>query len=423
LKEELLHFIWKFRLFNTSELVTTDGDEIWIHSTGHHNSNAGPDFLDARIQIGSETWVGHVEIHVLASDWNAHGHQHDEKYENVILHVVYKSNKLIYHSNPGDLPVLELCRIMDHAYESKYAHLIQSEKWVPCSTGIKRVNPTILETWKQRLVVSRLERKVTSVFNILESTTGDWNETTYRVLARNFGFNLNSDAFYRMAELVPYKLLLQHRDSAFQTQALVFGQAGFLSDVPKDDYHDKLKDEYLYLSSKLKLEPMNLSAWNKLRTRPSNFPEIRLSQFASLMYKMPEIRSALLRNHDKNQIMGILESKTSEYWECHSAFGIVSPKETRNLGEASRENIIINSIVPLLFAHGHYTGIENGSELCLALLESCKPELNKITRGWKKIGLSVENSGDSQALIELKNEFCAGKKCLNCHIGVQLLRS
>jgi len=424
MKEDFLHFIWKFRLFNSLELETTEGEKIEILKTGIHNHDSGPDFSMASVKIGDKIWNGNVEIHIHSSDWTKHNHQNDMAYGNVILHVVYENDKNIYLHNPGDLPVLVLKNLILPEYLSKYNKLNLSKDWIPCASQFPEIDSFKLNSWLERLAILRMQRKSAEVIKIYYDTDKDWNETYYRWIFRSFGFKINSGAFQNLAEIIPRKILKKHAHSLFQIEALLFGQAGILNVDFSEDYPNKLKKEYLFLAKKYELKSMNVTQWKFSKTFPSNFPTKRIAQLAAFMSTEKISFDQVVNITDVQMIKDQLRSETSEYWKTHYKFGNAAKSETSNkMGEQSANNILINTVATVIFTYGKKVEKEEIIDLALGLLDSIKPESNSIIKNWKSLGVRAGSAKETQALIELKREKCEKKKCLTCVIGAELIRS
>lgn len=426
--EDFLQYIWKYRLFKTTDLLTMVGESVVVYQAGLHNTNAGPDFLNARIKIGEETWSGHVEIHVRSSDWKRHHHAENEQYKNVILHVVYENDVDIFLHQPGDLPVLILKDLFYEEQWQRYLNWLESKTWIPCERQIRDVSQLSWIAWKDRLIIERLEQKSGYIHDLLKRTENDWNETFYRIVARNFGFKTNSDGMEMLAESLPQRLLAKHRSDPLQVEALLFGQAGFLEQEFHDEYPRDLKQEYRFLQRKYNLSPMNSSVWKLSRMRPANFPTIRIAQFADLVCKSDHLFSILIENENIAKIVDFLIVDAHPYWSSryqfdkpiHSELG--NSRASLRLGGASIENIMINTIAPMLFSYGQHYSDEKFIERSQKILELCPAESNRIIAEWSKLEIKATNAADSQSLLWLYNAYCDKKRCLNCNIGLELLK-
>lgn len=423
MKEDFLHFLWKYKLFNTLELKTTEGEDLTVVKPGTHNFHSGPDFSNAQIQIGNKLWSGNVEIHIKSSDWYNHAHQHDDAYKNVVLHVVYEHDKEVFLTQEGDLPVLELKSIIAPNYLEKYETLQKSRGWVPCANHFPEIEEIKIEQYLERLAVNRLQRKSTEVLRIYFECEKDWNETFYRWLARSYGFKINSDAFEELARRIPLKLIKKHSNSTLQIEALLFGQAGMLEKEFTEDYCTALKKEYTFLAKKYELKPMNAVAWKFSKTHPSNFPTKRIAQLAAFLCNEQGTFSKVLKVGKVTEIKKLLARSTSAYWRDHYRLGVVTrQKRTGAMGISSIENLIINSICTILYAYGRKSEDYSLIDKALRFLQVLPPEKNSIITKWKSIGLEADSALSSQALIELKRENCEQKKCLTCLLGLEILR-
>ncbi|SMO68257.1 DUF2851 family protein [Solitalea koreensis] len=420
--EEFLHFVWKYKLFELNDLCTNNHEKIEIIHSGYHNADAGPDFLDARLRIGDTLWAGNIEIHKCSSDWLKHGHSTDRSYDSTILHVVFEDDVHIQLTNGVHLPTLELKNKIGTGLLSKYSGLSETVHEIPCSSLLKSVDPFLIHTWLNRLVVERLETKIQLLDDELERNKGDWEETFYRFMAAAFGFKINADPFIQLARSIPHNLYAKHKNSHFQIEALLFGQAGFLNEQLKDAYAQRLHKEYKFLAHKNGLKPLEKYVWKFLRLRPANFPTIRIAQFADLIYKSNHLFSKILDTENAKKIKQLMEVEASEYWNEHYHFDKKSKWSVKKIGNAGIDLILINVIVPFLFLYGKQKNVPSYMDRALNLLEFLPTENNKVTKLYTELGIKSENALQSQALIELKKFYCDRKKCLNCSIGVKILK-
>lgn len=424
MNEDFVNFIWKYRLFNQKPLRTTNGTPVEISSSGRYNPHAGPDFVDVQVRIGSTTWVGNAEIHIRTSDWERHGHTQDKAYNNVILHVVYENDCNAFREDGTEPAVLEIKSYINENITNRYQILIQNMTWIPCEKQLALVDPVYIQSCLQRMLAERLEEKSNAVYTLLEENKGDWGQTCYVLLARNFGFKLNALPFELVARSLTSKILEKHKSNPFQLEALIFGQAGFLEELPADDYISSLQKEYRYLKHKYQLHPIDSYLWKYLRLRPQNFPAIRLSQFASLLHHSGQLFSKLLDARDVKEIKALFGSvRLSTYWETHNKPGKSCRKGSLSLGKESIVNILINTVSVLLFSYGKYISNEEISNRALNLLESIPAETNHIILRYRQLGVKAVGADSSQALLQLKKTYCDRKKCLNCAIGARIINS
>ncbi len=421
LQEDFLYYIWKVKQFDHRELTTTDGKALQILEYGTRNHHSGPDFLHAKIQIDDTIWAGHVEMHIKASDWNQHGHQSDPNYQNVILHVVMLNDKVIELSNGEPLPCLELQTKVNPTVIRRYHQLMGSLSWIPCEKSISQTSPLIMRTWLERVLVERLESKTLRIREVLKETDNDWEEAFYRLLARNFGFGVNGDVFESLARSLPRKVLLKHKDQITQVEALLFGQAGFLERSFVDAYPQKLKEEYQFLKRKYDLSPVYAHLWKFMRMRPRNFPTIRLAQFAVLFFRTNHLFSKMLAAVSIREVYEMFRTEVTAYWKDHFVLEETSPKQSKKLGKGSIQLLIINTIAPFLFMYGKVHTNDTMQQKAIDFLGQLPAESNKVVRGFSSIGVTAENAMESQALLQLKKDYCDRKACLECSIGHGLL--
>lgn len=418
--EYLLHYVWKYRLFDQSNLETSDGRKIEVLNPGIHNSDAGPDFFNAKVKIDDRVWAGNVEIHLSSDDWYKHKHHIDESYNSTILHVVETIKGDILNEKLQKIPQMKLT--VPDSVRTNANELLKSRSYIPCKAKIKDVKRHIIRPWIGALGIERLERKTNDIYNHLVRYNNSWDEVFFILLARSYGFGLNSDEFERMAIGVGFNIIQRHSDNLFQVEALLFGQAGMLEDTNIiDEYYLNLQNEYLFLAHKYQLKPMEGFVFKKLRVRPSAFPQIRIAQLASLLVESPRLFSKVLEIDDYRKLRLHFQSQISDYWLTHYSFGKSSARKNKYIGDSSLDILFINTIAPILFAYGKKSDQESYCDRALNILEAIKPEQNSIVKEFEEAGVEVNNAFDSQALIQLRKEYCNNRKCLYCKIGYKVL--
>jgi hypothetical protein len=424
MEEAFLHFIWKFQHFRTPSLATDDGQEVTIFHPGLRNSDAGPDFLNARIKIGDITWNGHVEIHVMAADWSRHGHHQDKAYDNVILHVVWENDAPASRSDGNSIPTLVLKDILlPHLYLN-YKRLLAPGDEILCGKLIRQVKPLTVINMADRAVAGRLQERAEAILRELFLADGDWEEVAWRFLCRSFGFRTNADTFFDLGKSLPFKILKKECQNPMTIEALIFGQAGFLDTEPVDEYQAGLKAEYDFKAKKYNLEKrLHRFRWKFLRLRPANFPTVRMSQLASIISKQPTLFSFLTDYEDSSNLRTALSIQQSAYWMEHYQFGEKTSHPIGGLGKNSIDNILMNVAAPLLFAWGIHRDDDVSKEKALQLLGELPAESNSIIAKWKTLGLGIKSAYDSQAFLELYKEYCLRKGCLQCSIGMEIINS
>lgn len=410
MKEEFIYYLWENRLLS-NDLSTIDGDEVSIVTVGVRNYDAGPDYLNARIRIGKTLWVGHVEMHVNSSDWFKHGHQDDDAYKNVVLHVVYHND-----CERLKIPTLVIDGKFDESILMQYEGFMKSRLWIPCEKMIADVQQFTWLSWLERIVVERLETEVKDVYAHLVENNFNWEETVYQRVMRYLGMKVNNDAFERLAKLLPLKILRKHVDNALQVEAMIFGCAGFLEQTFTEDYPVLLQREFKVLKSKFDLISMPMAYWKFLRMRPPNFPTVRLAQTASLICSCDTLFSKLLSISDLETMRTMFDVEANEYWDTHFIFGKPSKMMKKTLGATAIDVLIINAIVPILFCYGMYHDDENLKSRSLEFLGKMEPEDNLVIRNFRKMGVNVRNAQQSQAILHLYNCYCKKRKCLNCRV-------
>ncbi len=428
--EQLLHYVWKHKLFPLKALTTTDNHPVEVIDPGLHNTNAGPDFFNAKIKIDNTLWVGNIEIHDKSSDWYQHAHDKDDNYNNVILHVVGLVDSDAKTHDGKQMPQMQLdipSNVTVH-----YRELLSTDSYPPCYKVIPELSNLTVHSWMAALQTERLEQKTEAIKKRVALCNGSWEDGYFVTLARNYGFGINGDAFEQWALNVPLHDVAHHRDDIFQIEAIFMGQAGLLEldTIPEkyqqealnEGYFTKLRNEYLYLAHKFGMKPMDRRLWKFLRLRPQNFPHIRISQLANLYYQHKAGLSNLIEADTVEYLGDILKTSVTPYWENHYTFGSKSETNEKHLSPFSLNLLMINTAIPMLFAYGRHQSKEELCERAFDLLEQLKAENNYIIRMWQQCGLDVKNAGDSQALIQLKKEYCDKKDCLRCRFGYEYLR-
>jgi hypothetical protein len=446
MREDFLHFLWRTRQFDATNLTTTDGESIEILDFGAYNAlDAGADFQNVKLRIGEWTWFGSVEMHLKSSDWLAHGHQKDAAFGSVVLHVVFEndveipriSNSRFQISTASEtswnleseilesskIPCLELKNRIPEGIFKKYWAIMHNAHWIPCQTHFHQVSDLTKHKWLERLAVERLERKSTAIQAALERNKDDWEETFWQFTARYFGSKVNAEPMEMLACSLPHRILAKHKNQLFQLEALLFGQAGFLDKTFVDDYLIRLKKEYLFLKTKHNLgDTVPLAAWKFGRLRPPSFPTIRLAQLAALIHRSLHLFSKVIDNQQVDTLSALFEVEVSDYWRGHYVFDTPSVSSPKRFGSDAIDVILINNVAPFLYIYGKLRGDESLKDRSLLLLEKVKPEKNTIIDGWKDLGFTATTAADSQALIQLKTTYCDAKRCAACAIGNTILK-
>lgn len=426
MKESVLQYVWQHKLFVPHGMVTTTGHPVKVIDVGRLNTDGGPDFFNAKVQIGATIWAGNVEIHIFASDWYRHNHHTDDTYASVILHVVLKADQEVYINGRRRLPQLELK--FPETIEKRFEELLHSHKWLPCVEHLQQVKALQWESWKNALLYERLSQKIDDIRDLLLKTNFHFEEVFFRMLARGFGFSVNSAAFEILSASVPWPVVQKCRSSVLQMEALLLGQSGLLFKAchkyPEDEYLQELAVEYRFLQRKFDLVPMPASLWRWLRLRPENFPEIRIAQLAAMMVENVSLFSDLTETIAFGPWIELLgKAEVSTYWKHHLIAGVYQSKERSKPGEGSLICLIINAVVPVVFSYADYQGDFSMKEKVLELVEQLPAENNVIIRNWIKAGADVHSAVDTQALIQLYRKYCEPKNCLRCRIGHIVLTS
>ena len=417
--------MWHLQYFRKDDLKASSGETIRVIHPGNRNSDAGPDFSNARLKIGELEWRGSVEIHIHASGWNDHQHSSDEAYEKVVLHVVWENDKRIHRTDGSLMPTLELKGLVDPELWERFKELYTSADIIPCANSWSSVPELNKLSTLDNSVMVRLHSKAQAVNALFAKSGNDWEQTCYQLLSRNFGFSINADSMLRLSEIVPYQTMGKHFDKPIQVEAMLFGAAGFLESAGDDEYVTLLKREYTIIRRKYRLDArqMNLSQWKFLRLRPANFPTIRIAQFATLLTHQKNLFSKILEATSFKELYALFDVEQSQYWKTHYQFGKQAKAPIPPLGDASIHNLIINTVVPLLVAYGKIHDEQSYINLASDFLQHIPAEDNKITRLWQPLNYKVKTAFDSQALLELYTNFCRKRRCLECGVGSWLIKS
>lgn len=418
--ENILHYVWKHKLYSPLELVTADGSQVVVIDPGLHNMDAGPDFFNAKLRIGDTTWAGSIEIHDRASDWMRHNHDKDKAYDSVILHLVGKSDVTVCRTTGERIPQAVLS--VPEKVRRNMEWLMHREVAIACYHQIRDMEPILLVSWMNALLCERLERKTADIFRLLEQYQDDWNEVFYIVLSRTFGFGVNNDAFERLAKSIPLRYIRKQRNSLSQIEAMLFGQAGMLEGEGDGHYYRLMQQEYQFLKQKFGLKTLDDPLFRSLRLRPANFPYLKLAQLAAIWHRYDTLFSVLLEEENIANARQCLRVPPSDYWETHYHFRYASPYKDKTPGDNSLNILLINAVVPFLFAYGQKNNLPEYGERAISFLENIPPEKNTIVTSFAQAGIKVLHAGDSQSLIQLKREYCEKKKCLYCRIGFCLLK-
>jgi hypothetical protein len=421
--EDLFHYIWKMKLFDTNNLNSTEGESIEIIHPGVHNLNAGPDFFNAKLKIGSTVWAGNVELHIKSSDWLLHKHQFDPAFQNIILHVVYQNDKQITNATGNPIKTLVLKDHIDIEVINKYRKFKENNALFACEKSISKVPSALVNTYQEKLIISRLEQKAAYIESLLAQNNNNWEQSFYIKLAANFGFKVNQLPFELIARNTPLNIIAKHKENLYQIEALLFGQAGLLEVSFQESHLQLLQNEYSYLKKKYQLTNIDAHLWKFSRMRPVNFPSIRIAQFASLIHQSSHLFSKIIATESPEELIRLFKVTASSFWDTHYTFVNKTPQRKKNIGKSAIENLIINTLVPFIFVYGKHYGNENKCDFALQLLTRLSPEKNSITNIWSALGFAPKDALQSQAFIELKNNYCNEKKCLQCSIGHFVLKN
>ena len=429
MQEDFLHYVWKFQKFNSRDLETISGDSLKVSVVGQHNTDSGPDFFNAQISISDQLWAGNVEIHLRSSDWYAHQHEKDINYDNVILHVVWEHDADIFRNDNTIIPTCELKQLIEPQTLSKYQDLFSKKhKWINCENDFHQVEEFILKNWLERLFIERLEQKSKRILNELYACNNNWEALLFRLLCKNFGMMVNRESFLSVARSLDFSIVNKCSQNKFNLESLFMGQSGLLVEEKEDGYYKALQENYQYLRHKFNLRTNGIIAPKFFRLRPPNFPTIRFSQLASLYFYKKQLFSEVIldialeepiRSIDK--LYSIFNTSASEYWDSHFNFGVESVKRKKTLTKKFIDVLLVNTIIPLQFCYSKQMGRDT-TEALLQLVSVIPSEENIIVKKYNELRSMSENSLESQALLQLKNEYCSKMRCLECAIGNSFLK-
>lgn len=424
MKEEFLHYLWKYGLYDTDSLTDNDNEKIIVLNPGEYNRDSGPDFFNARVRIGDTVWAGNVEIHTRSSHFNIHGHNTNHAFDNVILHVVAEKDREVFNARGEKLLTVQIS--FDQGYYEKYTDLVNNPCTIACADGLKSIDHFLIRHWLHVLLVERLQYKSEAISRILSETGNDWDETFYRLISRYFGFRANTEPFELLASSLPFRIIARHSDHPFQVEALLFGVAGLLEeglfrDAIKDKYYRDLVREFRILSVKYNLRPIHGWLWKFSRLRPVNFPTIRISQLASLLSVAGGLFSKVIESKDLVRMKELFKVSASEYWVSHFVFGKKSKAMKKSTGGQAVDIILINAVIPMIFFHGRFHGNDRECERALEFFEQLEPESNAVLKEWISAGIVPESAFYTQALLHLTREYCKKRRCLECSIGCRLI--
>ena len=421
MQENFLHYVWQFKKFNTAHLVTTRGESISLLNSGYPNLNGGPDFFNAQLKIDEQIWAGNLEIHIKSSDWYVHNHEVDPAYDNVILHVVFEHDTDIFRKDNSIIPTLELkALIHQNVYQNYQKLLMTPKKWINCENDFAEVDDFLMSNWLERLYIERLERKSKTIEELLKASKNDWEGVLFKLLAKNFGLKVNGDAFMSMANSFDFSIVRKLQSQPLQLEALYFGQLGLLEKNVENAYYLSLNNEYQFLKQKFNLSNDNVVPLQFFRLRPPNFPTIRLSQLAMLYHQHHNLFTKLMTAETIEALYELFHVSTSEFWNTHFTFEKTSRNSKKSLTKSFVDLLLINTILPLRFCYQQHHG-KQASESSLSMARTIASEQNGIIKAFNNLKSISDSALTSQALIQLKTEYCDKNRCMNCAIGNSLL--
>ena len=423
MKEDFLHYVWKFQKFEVGSFCTANGEILYIKSQGSHNQNSGPDFFNAQIEMDGQLWAGNIEIHLKSSDWYAHGHETDTAFDNVILHVVWEHDAEIYRKDGTAIPTLVIKELITKSTLRQYQKLFYKEKkWINCETDFELVDNFTIENWLERLFFERLQKKEKLLLKELKDSQNHWESLLFRMLCKNFGLKVNGDSFFSIAKSLDFSVVKKCSNERQDLEALLMGQAGLLEGDREDWYFKTLKTQYGYLKHKFELQNENVIVPKFFRLRPPNFPTIRLAQFAMLYFVRDNLFSKVIAIQEIEDFYELFNICGSDYWDTHYNFGVSSLERKKRITKSFVDLLIINTIIPIKFCYAVQHGRDISEEI-LNLASNISSENNTIVQKYNSLRHTSKNAYQSQALLQLKDEYCDNNKCLQCAVGNAIIGS
>ncbi len=422
MQENFLHFVWRTGRFEQQQLRTTAGHSISLFRRGIYDGHAGPDFTNAHLRIGDTVWHGHIEMHVFASEWYQHKHQDDPNYDGTVLHVVWEEDQPVFRRDSTRLPCLELKRLIHPSLLGQYQRLIQDGNGIPCKFRLSEIPELVKSSMLDRVLIERLEHKADRIHHLLGQQDGDWEQTTFITLAHGLGIPVNAEPMEQLARQIPLRILQRYRHNPQQIEAMIFGMSGLLNDNTNEGYPQQLREEYQFILQKHNLTALSASRWKYLRMRPISFPDLRLARLAGLVVHHENWLANILYAANAREWMNSLEVGLHPYWTTHYRLGNTSPPRAKTLGKDMAHTLVINVMIPILYAYGRTRGESTWQEKALELLSTLRSERNAITKIWAQYGMKLESAADSQALLELKQAYCIKRRCLHCALGCHLIK-
>ena len=421
MKEDFLHYVWQYKKFDFSNLTTIAGESLIIHNTGSYLRQSGPDFFNAQISINQQKWAGNIEIHVKSSDWYLHHHEKDANYDTVILHVVWEHDHPVFRKDNSEIPVLELRNYIPVEVLANYKALLVPKSWIYCENQLATIDSFAWCNWQERLFLERLERKYVSVEQLLAETNNDWEAVLFLMLSKNFGLNTNGESFLKIAKAIPFTIIRKEQLELLHLESLLFGSATLFPEDSQDNYTKSLKELYAYLEQKYQMQKVMIPPVAFFKHRPDNFPTIRLAQLAMVYHKEQHLFSKVIAAKSLKELYQLFDVAPSDYWQNHYQFDKESPSKKKQFSKSFIDLLVINTIIPIQFAYAKSQGKEI-SEVLLSLLKEIDAEKNAVIEKFASYGVMAKNAFETQSLLQLKNEYCSLGKCLQCAIGIQLLK-
>lgn len=422
MREDFLHYLWKYKKFAFAKAKTTSQQPISLVSVGQHNLGAGPDFFNAQLHIDDQLWAGNVEIHLKSSDWYAHHHETDAAYDSVILHVVWNHDVDVYRSDNSPIPTLELKNYVSEKslenYQELFAH--QSAKWINCEEHLCDVPDIIQTNWLERLYFERLARKTETIEELLKASQGDWESVFFKMIARSFGTKVNGEAFLSLASSIDFNVVRKCSAEPFRLEALLLGQAAILPEQSFDSYPLQLIAEFEFVVHKFNVTNRGVLPVHFFKLRPDNFPTIRLSQLAQVYHKHQNIFQKLMTTSSTADVYEIFKVQASPYWNTHYSFTSSHKSKPKKLTKRFIDLLLINTIIPIKFAYGKRQGIDVEDEV-LELISAIQPESNSIIKKFNRLRKKATSAQETQALLEMYTNYCSPNKCLQCANGNWLM--
>ena len=418
MNENLLQYLWKYKIFSKLDFKDTDGNPIEILDFGTLNTNSGPDFSLAKIKTKNIVLAGNIEIHVKSSDWYFHNHDLQKDYQSVILHVVYFNDTDVSELKEAGIPTLELKDYINEKILAKYQTLENQYQFIPCESIFDASKVPFL--FSEETLLKKLDEKSIEIEQLLAQSKNNYEAVLFQKLAYSFGLKVNAEIYQNIAENIDFKIIQKISQNQFQLESLLFGKGNLLE--KETETNQKWKREFEFLKIKFKISEQTFPV-KFLRLMPPSFPTIRFSQLAMLYHLQPNLFSKILKAKNIQELKSLFEKvKTSDFWENHYTFEKTSEEKIeKKLSDDFIEILLINAVLPIIYTYFKNINPEKTDQV-LDFYKNLSPEKNSIISSWKKLNVKFSSALETQAFLYHHKHLCSYKNCLNCNIGLKILK-